>query len=131
MSIWSKKVDDKSNDLSSAIANAEAEAMYRGAIASGPSNAISIGDLSRRIIEPYYGKPAADIEDQRHRKNMLAMRLRIKEGEQFPFDHIDTALGKEKVFVFIMQNDQAVVLEDDPFLFPSDTLMTQLRLIAK
>lgn len=131
MSLWSKKVDDKSNDLSNALANAQAEAMYRTAINSGPGAFNSIGDLSRRITEPYYGTPAVDIEDQRQRRNMLAMRLRIKEGELWGFDHIDTALGKDKVFVFILQGDSPAVLEDDAALFPSDTLITQLRLIRK
>lgn len=127
MSFW-----NKSNNAS--VANNVAEQMLRDSLASGPGPyALSVGhaDLARRITEPYYGKPAADIEDPRQRKQMLAMRLRIKEGDLWGFDHIDTALGKEKVFVFILQDDKAAVLEDDLGLFPSDTLITQLRLIQK
>lgn len=115
-------------------ANNAAEQMLRDSLASGPgpySLSVDHADLARRITEPYYGQPPADIEDQRHRKNMLAMRLRIKEGVLWGFDHIDTALGKEKVFVFVVQGDKPAVLEDDAALFPSDTLITQLRLIQK
>lgn len=71
------------------------------------------------------------METNSGRMEMLAMRLRIPINGAWGFDHISTALGKDKVFVFIVQNDRAVALEDDASLFPSDTLVTQLRLLQK
>lgn len=62
---------------------------------------------------------------------MIAMRLRLCDGDRSPFDFIQAHKAAEnKYFVFICQGDQAVTLEDDD-LFPSDRLITQLRLIMK
>lgn len=62
---------------------------------------------------------------------MIAMRLRLRDGDRSPFDFIQAHKAAEnKYFVFICQGDQAVTLEDDD-LFPSDRLITQLRLIMK
>lgn len=74
---------------------------------------------------------ADDISTDLWRMRALAMRLRISEGHQLPFQHLSTAWTGEKVFVFVVEHDQAVTLEDDANLFPSDVLITQLRLIAK
>lgn len=74
---------------------------------------------------------ADDISTDSWRMRALAMRLRISEGHQLPFQHLSTAWTGEKVFVFVVEHDQAVTLEDDANLFPSDVLITQLRLIAK
>lgn len=71
------------------------------------------------------------LENKQYRIQMIAMRMRRREGEKMPFDDLHTSLGKEKVFVFVLQNDKPVVFEDDIGLFPSDTLITQLRLIQK
>lgn len=74
-------------------------------------------------------KPSA-WEDVR-RLEMIAMRLHLQEGMEYPFQHISTAAIADKVFVFVVQNDQSVTLEDDRAMFPSDVLITQLRLLMK
>lgn len=80
----------------------------------------------------YQNAPSlTNINADESRMRMIYMRLRLLEGEKFPFDSLNTSLGKEKVFVFVVQDDKAVILEDSVDLFPSDTLITQLRLIQK
>lgn len=64
------------------------------------------------------------------RMKMLAMRLRA-ELTKLPYEFIDTHLSGDKVFVFVVQDNQAVTIEDSTALFPSDTLITQLRLLEK
>ena len=71
------------------------------------------------------------IENEMYRSKLVAMRLRLREGENMPFQYFATALAGDKVFVFVVQDGQAVVLEDDAPLFPSDKLITQLRLLEK
>lgn len=123
------------NRANNAIAaNNAAEQMLRDSLASGPGPyALSVdsASLARSIIGPSVNRTNNALEDSWSRHRMIAMRLRIPEGERMPFDDIHTSLGKEKIFVFILQNDKPVVLEDDIGLFPSDALVTQLRLIAK
>jgi len=74
---------------------------------------------------------ADDISTDNWRLYALAMRLRVREGHKLPFQHLSTALAGDKVFVFVVVKDQAVTLEDDHLLFPSDTLITQLRLLQE
>ena len=65
------------------------------------------------------------------RLHALAMRLRVREGDGFPFRHISTAWAGEKIFIFIVTKNGAVTFEDDAALFPSDTIITALRLIQE
>ena len=137
MALWNKKPgtnpqlgDLAINEMSMtemALNHSEAERIYREGLLS--PTVIS----SRRVTaSPYpYSRPMSDLANERHRKNMLAMRLRISEGEHWGFDSLHTSLGKEKVFVFVVQDGKTATLEDDASMFPSDTLITQLRLIQK
>lgn len=52
-------------------------------------------------------------------------------GVEHNFQHLSAHIGSDKAFVFVVHNEQAVVLEDDPGLFPSDRLITQLRALTK
>lgn len=61
---------------------------------------------------------------------MIAMRFHLTEGQMFPFEYISCYFGKGKAFVFVVANGAAVTLEDDHNLFPSDTLIGQLRLLG-
>ena len=70
-----------------------------------------------------------DVSDDDSRKIMIAMRLRLDEGGKWPFQHISTAHAGDKVFVFVVQNNGPVTLEDDASLFPSDLLVSQLTLL--
>lgn len=111
--------------------------LLNNSIFSGP--AISANDIMRQMREaeeharramknPYASMP---IEDEYGRNRMIGMRLHLRDGEKFPFDYLSSHLGDEKVFVFVVQNNTPVILEDDRYLFPSDTLVAQLRLIQK
>ena len=86
----------------------------------------------RRIVSkaaPFQGM--VPLEDELHRKKMIGMRMHLKDGETYGVDHLSTAVGSTKVFVFVVQDDKPVMLEDSVELFPSDTLITQLRLLSK
>lgn len=90
----------------------------------------SVNMGSRRITNgAYNAQPVEDISVESWRMRAIAMRLRVAEGMKLPFQHINTAWAGEKVFVFVVQRGEAVVLTDDSNLFPSDTLITQLRLL--
>ena len=83
---------------------------------------------------PKYGiesEPAEDISTPRYRNRMIGMRLRVPEGAMFPFDALETHYAGEKVFIFVVVDAKPVVFEDESSLFPSDALITQLRLIQK
>ncbi len=60
---------------------------------------------------------------------MIDMRLRTPPGK-FLFQFMQAFKYGEKVVVFIVQKDQPTFLEDDWALFPSDELVTKLRLIV-
>ena len=96
-------------------------------IDQGNFNALmnSANTIWARVPPTYF-----DITADQWRMRALAMRLRIAEGSMMPFQHISTAYTGEQVFIFVVQNGEAVVLTDESSLFPSDTLITQLRLLA-
>lgn len=127
-------------------AEATAEAMYRDAIAaSSPPISTTTGiqpggitlgtssvDLARRISNAFPTRPPTnDIAYPDNRKSMIAMRLRLTDGVKWPFDFLETHLHEERVLVFLVVGGKPVMLEDDANLFPSDTLITQLRLIQE
>ena len=60
---------------------------------------------------------------------MIAMRLRTPEGMTIGFQHISVCERPGKVFVFVVAKDQPTIIEDDPILFPSDTLIAALHLL--
>lgn len=63
---------------------------------------------------------------------MIQMRLSrgVKEGQKIlPFQHIDAYVSEKTAVVFMVINDKPVTIEDDVGLFPSDNLITQLRLL--
>ena len=74
---------------------------------------------------------AHNVERNEWRHRAIYMRLRIPEGGNHPFQYMSSAYAGDKVFVFVVQDNQAVTLEDDATMFPSDQLITQLRLLEK
>lgn len=84
------------------------------------------GQIRRTSVEDAY-----NMTDEHERMRMLGMRLRVPQGAELPFEHISTALSGETVFVFVLSGGKPAILEDGADLFPSDTLITQLRLIQK
>ncbi len=65
-------------------------------------------------------------------KQMIAMRLRLSNGDRSPFDFLEChKTFQDKVLVFVVVGDDSVTLEDDWKLFPSDALITQLILLKE
>lgn len=60
--------------------------------------------------------------------DVLKGRLRIN---GFPFEHISHHINDKMAVLFIVKSDKIVTLEDDPHLFPSDNLVTQLRMLME
>lgn len=71
------------------------------------------------------------VDDEIFRSAVVRMRLRVREGAGMPFEFFGSHATSETVYVFIVQNGKPVMLEDDPNLFPSDNLITQLNLLRK
>lgn len=65
--------------------------------------------------------------------NMVRMRLRSKPSSYFEHWHFHKTLrkGESLVVGLIIQDGEVTVLEDAWALFPSDQLITQLRLLEK
>jgi hypothetical protein len=61
----------------------------------------------------------------------LCVRLRMQQGEGFPLEFIDFHVAADKVYVFTVSKGGAAIIEDDRNLFPSDSLITALRLLAE
>ncbi len=113
-----------------------------GACGGGAGGAGSFGVIPPPHNTPFLNKYAQDCNATKPSTmspgeliNMIASRLRVKRDDGFDissrigFDHIYAADLGEKVAVFVCQKGNHVVLEDGAELFPSDQLMTQLRLI--
>jgi len=65
---------------------------------------------------------------------LLVMRLRRDYNpgaimDWSPLEHINIYVGDTKAYITIVKDDAAVVLEDDANLYPSDTLLAQLKTI--
>lgn len=61
----------------------------------------------------------------------LYMRMRLNSSDKPPFDFLTTHRQDDRVFVFVVQNGSAVVIEDEAVLYPSDHLITKLNLIRR
>jgi len=114
------------NAVNATEANRDAERLYREAMST-----LQINPYAHPLRQATGGgSMSPKIENRRDRELMLSIRMRVS-VDNLPFDDIYTSLGKEKVFVFVVQNGVPIIFEDDIGLFPSDTLVTQLRLIQK
>lgn len=99
----------------------EAEAMYRANIG---------GLMAPQKISNPPAYPKREDSFEMHPIGMISMRLHFKSGDRFPLPHIDAYVTKDVAVVFaIDKSNRPVIIEDDPALFPSDTLITQLRLL--
>jgi hypothetical protein len=64
------------------------------------------------------------------RAEMLQMRLRAHMGDLF--QHYWTTLDGDTIYVLVVdKNYQPVMIHDSADLFPSDQLVTQLRMLAE
>ena len=65
-------------------------------------------------------------------REKILMRLDTPDGMVIGFDYLEAhRLSDDKVAVFIINNGKHCTIEDDAHLFPSDTLITQLRILRK
>jgi hypothetical protein len=94
----------------------------------GVGSEITFAPYPQANVRPYESDPSANL------LRMIGMRLRLHEGPvaMFPFNHIDAyRISEERVVVFVVHKETPVLIEDDGALFPSDALITQLRLLSK
>lgn len=65
------------------------------------------------------------------RLRMINMRLRNTHEQELPkgLQDLHTSLCGDIIFVFIVAKGKPITLDDDASMFPSDTLITQLRLL--
>jgi hypothetical protein len=91
---------------------------------------------------PLYGGPQLDwetiknsminahqLEAERLRK-LICMRLHLSEGEKL-FEFAECHQSGDKAFLFVVHGGKALVFEEGYDLFPSDGLITQLRLLRE
>ncbi len=60
---------------------------------------------------------------------MICMRMRFQPGQKLPMAYMSAHQSNANVFVFLVHNEQATIIEDEALMFPSDILITKLRLI--
>ena len=78
---------------------------------------------------PPWVQPDPDIVGHDKLIRMLGMRMHLREGDQLPFEFIMPHKSKETVYVFIVHEGKPTYLEDGWNLYPSDALVTKLRLL--
>lgn len=119
---------DSANDRR--ITHEEYENIRRiGSMSMNPPSPYALGSANTQPAQPVQGAPG--VYDYGFRQSLLRMRMRVSNGESLPFEDLMHSVSGEKVYVFVVQNGQAVTLEDTISLFPSDTLITQLGLLRK
>jgi hypothetical protein len=65
-------------------------------------------------------------------REKILMRLDMPDGYHIGFHHLDAVrLNDEKMVIFVVTDGKHCTIEDDAHLFPSDTLITQLRILRK
>lgn len=104
------------------VGTAEIERLLRAEMAAPLGSAGSA--RSHSVSNPW----PVDVENETHRHGMLCTRLRVAPAE-FPFKKMATFIEGEDVYVVIITPNGPVTLTDEVGLFPSDRLITQLRLM--
>ena len=66
-----------------------------------------------------------------HLYDMLASRMGWDADKRCPFKRVVPCRVTEKVVVFVVAGDDALVLSDEALMYPSDALITQIRLLAE
>lgn len=92
-----------------------------------------------------YGAAGVNIDDLRAPRNSpswpppkkwspydkLKMRLGLQEADTFGLDYCHVFEGPNRTFLFMVKGNNAIILEDEPSIFPSDTLLAQFRLFVE
>lgn len=76
-----------------------------------------------------YANLDLSVHDDHYRMEALRIRLRLPPGELL-FRHLSTAVLGDDVLVWVVTAEKQVVLQDGIGMFPSDALITQLKLLA-
>ena len=84
-------------------------------------------DEQIKKLHEHYGDLSVD--SRTGRKRLIEGRLR--QSVDTSFQYFDTAYVGDVVHVFLVVNDQTLGLTDEFAMFPSDNLITQLRLLMK
>lgn len=86
---------------------------------------ISNGDGSFKPVSTNTARPWS-------REEKLGVRLDIGQGDEFPWPFkIFSGPNKVHLVIGMDSGDRILVLEDDPNLFPSDTLIAKLRMLQR
>jgi hypothetical protein len=111
-----------------------------GSLSSGPAfPPAAPSQLPPNLGGPYSGGQQAAPPEYWAPMEKLSMRMNwpyprrdnpIGWAPPKPFNHLDIFATPEKVLVFVVHNHNHVTIEDDVSLFPSDELITKLRLMA-
>lgn len=120
-----------------ANATAQANALNIGTVGVGIGGAGSGGGwVSASPSTSAYPTPTTAVyERQVHTREQL-IYMRLNNGcNDYLYRHFDdlhcTRIADDKMAVFVVVDGKYAVLEDDANLFPSDTLVTALRLLGK
>jgi hypothetical protein len=93
----------------------------------------SNADIQQSMAKKLYAATNATVSapDPEHPSQLLDMlKSRMRWGPKLPFKVTSChRLSHDKAVVFVIHEDRHLTIEDDWALFPSDTLVTQLRLI--
>lgn len=111
--------------------------VYVQGVRAGPvgGGAGSVGTISNtNVWEGVHwpdGRPT--LNDTVFRRLLLQWRLRAGDSDfSNAYPGFNTTLGTEEVFVhFVSPDDELVVMSDPKDLYPSDELVTKMRLCAK
>jgi hypothetical protein len=76
--------------------------------------------------------PPVTIESASFRTSVLRQRMRWSTDEG-PLQALHThhIKSENKVILFVLYRDKPIIMEDDAGMFPSDTLVTQFRLLTE
>lgn len=118
-------------------------AIHQGNAFAGPGHAIYTGSTGARIYGNTVGaqqaptepicsvsvyRAANTVSDPLH---LLMMRLRKDNIPASAFEHIHIAVMPEKTFVTLYKDNAMTTLEDSTAMFPSDNLVSSLRLVLE
>jgi hypothetical protein len=103
---------------------------------ASPSVAVNRTPLYAPVYAPQRkGRPAPMPATRKYNSDelaeMVSMRLRSAKSSFFQHWHMHRTDNGEKVIILIVDDNKHVTLEDEWPLFPSDALITKLRLLEK
>lgn len=79
----------------------------------------------------YSSRSAEDFQSHSALLKAIRMRMRAPDGVALGVDDMHCFKSGDVVFVFVVAAGEATIIKDEWPLFPSDQLITQLRLITR